>query len=297
DYVSTSIEGALDVYVFLQLFFKEFPKYAKLDFHIAGESYAGHYIPAIASDIDKFNKDNNATKNLTHVNLESILIGNGLVSPLVQFKYYPDMACDSTYGPVLDNSTCDEMRKGYGQCASLTKKCYDTSNVDDCIAAQSDCIATMWDPFLLSGRNIYDVRQYCEGSGTSCYPGLQDIVTYSNRKDVKSELGVDSSVTYQQCNGEVYDDFQASGDMMHNYDIYIPSLLKSNIRVLVYAGDADFICNWFGCDAWTKALKWSGQKGFNDAKVTQWIANGNYSGDVRTFEGFTFLKIFGAGHL
>ncbi|CAG8738328.1 4655_t:CDS:2, partial [Racocetra persica] len=183
DDVSTSIEGALNVYAFLQLFFKEFPKYAKLDFHIAGESYAGHYIPAIASDIDKFNKDNNTTKNLTHVNLESILIGNGL------------------------------MRQGYGQCASLTQKCYDTSNVDDCIAAQSDCIATMRNPFVISGRNVYDVRKFCEGSATSCYPELQDIKTYSNREDVKSELGIDSSVTYQLCSGEVYEDFLSSGDL------------------------------------------------------------------------------------
>lgn len=35
---SNTDAAAKDVYAFLQLFFKEFPKYADLDFHISGES-------------------------------------------------------------------------------------------------------------------------------------------------------------------------------------------------------------------------------------------------------------------
>jgi cathepsin A (carboxypeptidase C) len=38
---SNTDAAAQDVYAFLQLFFKEFPQYADLDFHISGESYAG----------------------------------------------------------------------------------------------------------------------------------------------------------------------------------------------------------------------------------------------------------------
>ncbi|KAL2557447.1 Serine carboxypeptidase-like 47 [Forsythia ovata] len=37
-----------DLYDFLQAFFKEHPQYVKNDFYITGESYAGHYIPALA---------------------------------------------------------------------------------------------------------------------------------------------------------------------------------------------------------------------------------------------------------
>lgn len=33
-----SVAAAQDVYSFLQIFFKEFPDYASLDFHVAGES-------------------------------------------------------------------------------------------------------------------------------------------------------------------------------------------------------------------------------------------------------------------
>jgi cathepsin A (carboxypeptidase C) len=40
--VSITTDAAADVYAFLQLFLAAYPKYAELDFHVTGESYAGH---------------------------------------------------------------------------------------------------------------------------------------------------------------------------------------------------------------------------------------------------------------
>ena len=39
-----------------QAFFKEHPQFAKNDFYITGESYAGHYIPAFAARVHQGNK-------------------------------------------------------------------------------------------------------------------------------------------------------------------------------------------------------------------------------------------------
>lgn len=44
-----------DLYNFLQAFFHHFPKFNK-NFHLAGESFAGHYIPVIADKIIQENK-------------------------------------------------------------------------------------------------------------------------------------------------------------------------------------------------------------------------------------------------
>ena len=38
------------------------------------------------------------------------------------------------------------------------------------------------------------------------------------------------------------------------------------MRVLVYAGDADYDYNWVGNKAWAKKLKWKHQKEFESAK-------------------------------
>ncbi|CAG8621641.1 27636_t:CDS:10, partial [Racocetra persica] len=217
------------------------------------------------------------------------------VNPLVQFKYYPDIACDSPYGPVLDNSACNQMRKDYIQCAKLTKTCYDSKNIPDCVTAEQ-CFNGMTQIYRNTNRSDFDIRKSCKED--SCYPELQDIAKYCNREDVKIELGVNLSLAFQLLNANIFDKFFNSGDIIRRFDIYIPSLLESKIRVLIYAGEFDFISNWLGCDAWTKALKWSGTEGFNNANISRWITTtGNYAGDVRTFKGFTFLKILNSGHL
>lgn len=38
-------------YVFLQEFLRIYPQYQHLDFFVTGESYAGHYVPAVANRI------------------------------------------------------------------------------------------------------------------------------------------------------------------------------------------------------------------------------------------------------
>ncbi|CAG8743252.1 30925_t:CDS:2 [Gigaspora margarita] len=258
DDVSTTTAAAADVYAFLQIFFQKFPKYAKLDFHIAGESYAGHFIPAVAAEIY-----NNNNKSNSHINLESILIGNGFVNPLIQFEYYPDMACNSSYGSALDNATCNKMRNDYPHCKNFIKKCYESKNADDCSDATIHCSIEMIEPYFDAGKNLFDIRYPCNGA--VCYPGLIAIENYGDRKDVKTELGVDPSLKYQICN---------------------------------FAG-ISFEFLHVGNEAWVKELQWSGKEGFNDAKVTLWV-NKNTSkqaGEVRTFEGLTFLRIFEAGHL
>jgi cathepsin A (carboxypeptidase C) len=86
--------AAEDVYTFLQLFFANNPQFAKNEFHIAGESYAGHYLPAIAKVVSEKNEAHRKEPSFMPINLSSVLIGNGLTDPLVQYEYYPEMACD-----------------------------------------------------------------------------------------------------------------------------------------------------------------------------------------------------------
>lgn len=47
---------ALDNYAFLVNWLERFPEYKERDFYIAGESYAGHYVPQLAYTILQNNK-------------------------------------------------------------------------------------------------------------------------------------------------------------------------------------------------------------------------------------------------
>ena len=70
---------------------------------------AGHYIPAIANEILQSNVAAKDDKTLNTINFKSVAIGNGLTDPLVQYKYYSDMAADTKYGPILEESVIEEM--------------------------------------------------------------------------------------------------------------------------------------------------------------------------------------------
>lgn len=80
------------------------------------------------------------------------------------------------------------------------------------------------------------------------------------------------------------------------------------MRVLIYAGDVDFICNWIGNKAWTKALPWTGARAFSaEADHTWFYASSSDSATVgglaRTAKAaagegsLTFLQVYEAGHM
>ena len=56
------------------------------------------------------------------------------------------------------------------------------------------------------------------------------------------------------------------GDWMRDYATdYVTPMLEGGVRALIYAGDTDFICNWMGNKAWTRALQWSGHEKFDSS--------------------------------
>ncbi|KAF3909691.1 hypothetical protein AA313_de0208465 [Arthrobotrys entomopaga] len=288
--VSNTVAAGKDVYALLSLFFKQFPEYAHQDFHIAGESYAGHYIPVFAHEILSNKKRN--------INLKSVLIGNGLTDGLTQYEYYEPMACGKGgYPAVLSESECAGMKNAYPRCASMISNCYDSESVWSCVPASIYCNNVMMGPYQRTGTNVYDIRGPCKDSSNLCYPDLGWIAKYLNKRDVIEALGAEVD-GYDSCNFNINRNFLFAGDWMKPYHKLVPDLLKE-IPVLIYAGDADFICNWLGNHAWTEALEWSGKAEFNKVPLGDFKMSdsGKKVGEVKSANGLTFLRIFQAGHM
>ena len=65
-----------------------------------------------------------------------------------------------------------------------------------------------------------------------------------NTESNKKALGVNPELTFASCNMEVNQAFFGQGDGSHNSAILLPELINDDVKLLVYAGNADAMCNF-----------------------------------------------------
>jgi len=288
-----------DAYYFLQTFFKEYPEYSENPLTVVGESYGGHYAPAVAHKVWLKNKDEGNKK----INLAGLGIGNGLTNPYEQYKYYPEMAVNNSHAiKVLPDEVYAEMKAAVPKCQALIKKCNDGDSFINKFACQTAfivCNTAETSPYQLTGLNPYDIRKKCDIKPL-CYD-FSYIEKFLNLDSTREALHVtDESSAWTSCNMGINMKFHS--DWMHDFSPYVADLLNDGIHTLVYAGDVDYICNYLGNRAWTLSLGWKFQNEFNAAEDHEWGKGENSVGTggaglVKTSNGFTFMQVYDAGHM
>ncbi|KAJ7129023.1 serine carboxypeptidase [Mycena crocata] len=302
--VSTTEEAAKDIAAFVFLFFEHFSKFKGRPFHMAGESYGGRYVPVFAAEV----YDQNAklvAVGLTPINLTSVMIGNGITDFYHQMTSVFDMQCTpASVPPITGVATCVRIKQMIPRCEKLMKKsCLDSFDEIDCAAAMDFCEGQLEGAFWETGMNPYDISRPCDGdiSDTLCYPVTKHIRSYLDRPEVRELLGVDPSLTsnFSSCSNTVGYAFSARLDGFRNTQHYVAALLERGVRVLIYVGNYDWICNWVGNERWTLAMEWSGQEEFSRQDLKPWgIGEGTARiGLARSAMGLTFATVEGAGHM
>lgn len=287
-----------DMYDFLQQFYQGHPQYLNNSFFAFGESYAGHYIPSVTHKIWENNK--NLPAGAVNINLKGTSVGNGLTDPEVQYKYYPEMISSSNgHEPAVKNTSAEYkiLEAAVPACVAAIKAC-DTAAPGGgpaaCIVASDVCNLGLVEPYTLTKRNVYDMRIDCEFPPL-CYD-FSNVDTFLAQPRVQQILGV-TGQKWQDCNKAVTLAFVLSGDEIHHFQQTIPDQLNDGIRVMMYAGDQDYICNWLGNQAWTLALDWAHKDDFNQVQTSSFMVDGKSAGNLRSSNGFQFLQVFDAGHM
>ncbi|XP_048608128.1 serine carboxypeptidase-like 47 isoform X1 [Brassica napus] len=302
-----------DLYDFLQAFFKDHPQLQKNDFYITGESYAGHYVPALASRIRSGNKNDEGIP----INLKGVAIGNGLTNPEIQYGAYADYALEMK---LISQSVHESLKQDYVDCQSSIRICSNLykhhhfnyigfgsdlffkdilillfSDRDGGLACNSSYyICNQIPEQILSeneGINYYDLRKICVGE--MCYD-IWNVQTFLNQENVRKALGVGDN-KFELCSGNVNDAMVV--DWMINIEVKIPALVEDGINLLVYAGEYDLVCNWLGNSRWVEQMNWSGQKEFGSAKTVAFLVDGKEAGLMKNHGPLTFLKVHDAGHM
>lgn len=118
---------------------------------------------------------------------------------------------------------------------------------------------------------------------------------YLNLPATQNALGV--NLNYTDSNTDVYYAFQKTGDFVYpNFLTDLEMILNNSVRVAMYHGDADYICNWFGGQAVSLAVNYTYSAEFRAAGYEPFMVDGAEYGEVRQFGNFSFLRMYEAGH-
>ncbi|KAM9992795.1 hypothetical protein ACTFIY_010227 [Dictyostelium cf. discoideum] len=291
--VTNDLEINQNFYQFIQEFFQIFSNYSTLPFFISGESYAGHYIPHMASYI--LNMNENLSKDSVKINLQGVAIGNGYTHPTTQINSYREFGYYAT-GIIGERQ--------YNNYENLNNLCQEqlsqgNYNSDEC----ANVFNTLLDDSGSSNTsqvNMYDYRLNDPTAGNNWpLPGIDQEFVYLNRDDVRS--AIHATVTphqWNECNDTV-------NGLLTNQDessLYLFPELLSNIRVLIYNGQFDVICNHVGTTEYLNQIEWDYTQEWSDAPRFTWTSVGTdgslqSGGYGKTAANLTFVLALGGSHM
>ncbi|XP_038879947.1 serine carboxypeptidase 1-like isoform X1 [Benincasa hispida] len=330
NYITGDIQTASDTHNFLLKWFKEFPEFLKNPFYIAGESFAGIYVPTLASQLVKGLKSG----VVPVINLKGYMVGNGVTdqkfdgNALVPFAYGMALISDAIFKEA--EASC-----GGNYYSPQTSECFDKlDRVDQ----------------ALEGLNIYDILEPCyhtpstkmNESNTNLPPSFQQLGETEKPLAVRTrmfgrawpfrapvrdgivplwpQLAHDNTKSTVLCmNDEVATTWLNDESVRmaihaepqsvigpwelcthrisysHNAGSMIPyhrNLTSQGYKALIFSGDHDMCVPYTGSQAWTSSL---GYKIVDEWRP--WFSNSQVSGYLQGYEhNLTFITIKGAGH-
>ncbi|KAF2001044.1 alpha/beta-hydrolase [Amniculicola lignicola CBS 123094] len=268
--------------------------------HIAGESYAGHYIPAIG---DALIKNGNLWKAW---NVQSLIIGNGFVDVAYTAPGLYDLFCAEPPlivpdKPAVAKQICDKHELYTKDCMYAVQKCRNKVS-HTCQYTSNQCrdaSGRIWAEDL--GRDIYDYKKSTkQGLERTRHYG-KTFKTFLDAKNAPTEnaIGADPNIQWEYTKGGVFDDFLESGDWAKSYLPELEFVLSAGKNVLLYAGDQDLAVPFTAVKATAEELRWNNRDTFREClrrPEDQLKKLGTYGSYVR-FDQLTFARIYGAGHM
>ncbi|KAL6231649.1 hypothetical protein BDW75DRAFT_233414 [Aspergillus navahoensis] len=293
-------EMAAQFITFLEKWFAVFPEYERDDIYIAGESYAGQYIPYIAKAIQDRNKDiHDKHSSSARWNLRGLLIGNGWISPAEQYPAYLSFAYEeglvekgSKLGKELEVllSVCKSKMETGPKVSIMSCEAVLNKLLDQTLDSNNQCI------------NMYDIRLRDDSCGTTWPPDLVDVKPYLQTYEVIQALNIspDKQSGWDECDGNVGSAFrpQKSEPSVK----LLPGLLESGIEILLFSGDKDLICNHVGTEQLISNMKWAGGTGFETspgvwAPRHDWTFEDEPAGYYQYARNLTYVLFYNASHM
>ncbi|GAB2275292.1 Serine carboxypeptidase-like 34 [Dionaea muscipula] len=294
---------AEDNYSFLINWFRRFPQLKSHDFYIAGESYAGHYVPQLAELISDNNK---IVPEDDHINLKGFMIGNALMDDetdqkgMILFAWDHAVLSTGVYDQVMIN--CDfakEDAKTNPACSAALSEYFSLYKIID--------MYSLYTPSCVEGSNSSRQQQHkaIQGIAPHIFSKFQEwhrrpagydpcaddyTETYLNRPDVQAALHANATkipYSWTHCSDAINKWNDAPFSMLPT----IRKLVDGGLRIWVFSGDTDGRIPVTGTRLTLKKLGLEIKKDW-----TPWYTNKQVGGWTVEYDGLTFVTIRGAGH-
>ncbi|GAV83208.1 Peptidase_S10 domain-containing protein [Cephalotus follicularis] len=282
---------AQDALIFLIRWMSRFPQYKHRDFYLGGESYAGHYVPQLATKINDYNK-NDANPI---INLKGFIVGNAVTDNYydsigtVTFWWSHSMISDNSYRSILKqcNFSSD---KSSPQCDDAVNYAmnHEFGDIDQysiytpsCMVPHNNTIRSLRLKSTLLRRRVsgYDpcTENYAE--------------KYYNRPDVQKAMHANvTGIPYKwtACSDVLIKNWKDSDDsMLPTYK----KLIAAGLRIWIYSGDTDSVvpvtATRFSLSHLNLPVK---------TRWYPWYSGTQVGGWTEVYKGVTFATVRGAGH-
>lgn len=289
------IRTAEDSLQFLIRWLDRFPRYKNRELYITGESYAGHYVPQLATVIMNYN-----AQAKHPINLKGFMVGNAVTDNYydnlgtVNYWWSHAMISDKTYHQLVN--TCDFSRqKNSNECESLYTYAMDQEfgNIDQyniyappCNHSDGSSSPTRH-TIRLPHRPHPVFRQiYGYDPCTEKYAE-----TYYNRPDVQKAFHANTTkIPYKWTACSEVLNRNWNDTTVSVLPIY-RQLIAAGLRIWVFSGDVDSVVP-------VTATRYSLAQLKLTTKIPwyPWYVKKQVGGWTEIYEGLTFATVRGAGH-
>jgi cathepsin A (carboxypeptidase C) len=246
--IENSKQGAQDLSIFLDLFIRNTKfthpttgapfDFQNAPFHIAGESYAGHYIPALGSLMVK-------TGQAKALKLQSIFIGNAAVDEQVIGDGLVDLICPPsamisptiTFNPASLTTDCSRQMSIYMPlCSKAIEDCRTKKNNAVCGQVETQCESVgggFWGTYY--NKNPYDASATYSADAEQTEYYETPLKSFLNVPTRKKSFGIDNAVTWKWSNDNMFTRFIRSGDFWRDSTPELNDILNGNIDLMLFA--------------------------------------------------------------
>lgn len=283
---------AQDALIFLTRWFARFPQYKYRDFYIAGESYAGHYVPQLAKKVYDYNK----ASSKHFINLKGFIVGNAVTDNqydsigTIFYWWSHSIISDRTYRSIL--SLCNFTR------TMNTPACdrainyalnHEFGNIDQYSIYTPSCkaaSATGSTRALRLKNTLFHRRAYGYDPCTENYAEI-----YYNRDDVQKAMHANTTgIPYRwtACSDKLLKNWKDSEFSI--LPIY-KELIAAGLRIWVFSGDTDSVVPVTATRFSLSHLNLHVKR-----RWYPWYSGDEVGGWTEVYHGLTFATVRGAGH-